>query len=198
MDRMDFAPEEQFEPPRVGSKSRKRARTAVACRRCKTRKQKCDGANPRCSNCANSDSTCEYDFSPSLNRNQEQYLRARRRVEELEGALSRFKQTTHENSREPALTGHFSPTRSTESSHDRGTFPTQNVSPSAMSSQPLLDHPNATQSLTGLPDHMQPPLQTVPGPNSPSEPSRAFQNLAYQATGGFVGSTSRAACRCIP
>jgi hypothetical protein len=35
---------------------------------------------------------------------------------------------------------------------------------------------------------MHPPHHIVPGPNSPSEPSRAFQNLAFQATGGFVGS----------
>lgn len=91
---MDLSTEEQHEPS--GSKARKRARTAVACRRCKARKQKCDGSSPSCSNCTNSDSTCEYDFSLSLNRNQEQYLRARRRVQELEGALGRLTQISHE------------------------------------------------------------------------------------------------------
>src|SRR2546426_300804 len=108
-DLMEFASEEQLEASRSGAKSRKRARTAVACRRCKTRKQKCDGANPKCSNCANSDSTCEYDFSPTLSRNQEQYLRARRRVEELESALGRLMQTSIGTSHEPAVTGHASP-----------------------------------------------------------------------------------------
>ncbi|KAK4898174.1 hypothetical protein LTR27_004181 [Elasticomyces elasticus] len=69
---------------------RKRARTAVACSRCKHRKQKCDGLTPSCSNCVASASTCEYDLNPTLNRNQEQYMRARRRVEELEGILGRL------------------------------------------------------------------------------------------------------------
>lgn len=144
---MDFEMEDQHEVS--GSKARKRARTAVACRRCKVRKQKCDGASPSCSNCTNSDSTCEYDFSLSLNRNQEQYLRARRRVEELEDALGRLPQTSHE--------------------------PIRNISPALTSSPPpqeTLDHP--PQSVTG----------------SPFEPSRTFQNLAFQATGSFVGSPS--------
>jgi hypothetical protein len=185
---MDFAPEEQVEASRAASKSRKRARTAVACRRCKTRKQKCDGANPKCSNCGNSDSTCEYDFSPTLSRNQEQYLRARRRVEELEGTLGRLTRTSIETSHEPALTGRVSPIQSTGSSHEHGPVPMRNVSPSATSSQPPLDHPYAPQSATGLPDNLKSPLQTVPGPTSPSEPSRTFQDLAFQATGGFVGS----------
>lgn len=153
---MDFSAEEQHEPS--GSKARKRARTAVACRRCKARKQKCDGSSPSCSNCTNSDSTCEYDFSLSLNRNQEQYLRARRRVEELEGALGRLTQISHE-----PQTGHEPHT-----SHES----TSNISPPTMSSPPLPNSP--PQSVTG----------------SLSEPSRTFQDLTLQATGGFVGPAS--------
>lgn len=42
--------------PRPG----KRARVAVACTRCKTRKQKCDGKQPRCGNCKNITYDCEY------------------------------------------------------------------------------------------------------------------------------------------
>jgi hypothetical protein len=145
-----------------GAKARKRSRTAVACRRCKARKQKCDGSSPTCSNCASSESTCEYDFSISLNRNQEQYLRARRRVKELEGALERLTQTGHE--------------------------PTPNVSMSSTSDlTPLENSPSPTSNLP-LPNE-QPP-QSVTG--SPLEPSRTFQNLSLQATGSFVGSTSDA------
>ena len=141
---MELATDDQHEPS--SSKARKRARTAVACRRCKARKQKCDGSSPCCSNCANSDSQCVYDFSHSLNRNQEQYLRARRRVEELEGALGRLSQTRHESGLQ--------------------------LSPSATPSPAPPD--NTVQSVAG----------------SPLEPSRTFQNLALQATGGFVGSPS--------
>jgi hypothetical protein len=132
---MDFAMEEQQEPP--GSKARKRARTAVACRRCKVRKQKCDGSRPSCSNCTNSDSTCEYDFSHSLNRNQEQYLRARRRVEELEGALGRLTQTGH--------------------------GPSLDASPSATSSPPPLDNPprSVTGSVIGSPSEPSRTLQNL-------------------------------------
>jgi hypothetical protein len=189
MDSMELASEEQAEVSGAGFKSRKRSRTAVACRRCKTRKQKCDGANPKCSNCANSDSTCEYDFSPTLNRNQEQYLRARRRVEELEGALGRLTRTSVDANHEPALTGHILPVQSTESNRECELVPMRNVSLSATSSQPPVDHPHSPQSVLGLPDHTQPPPQVLPRPNSPSEPTRAFQNLAFQATGGFVGSS---------
>jgi len=190
MNLMDFTPEEQIDSTHAGSKSRKRSRTAVACRRCKIRKQKCDGLSPKCSNCANSDSTCEYDFSPTLNRNQEQYLRARRRVEELEGALGRLKQTSHETSLEPALMEHVSPTQSTASSRGREPNTIRNTSPSVSSSHPPLNRPHVPQKVTGLTEHMNPPPQIVPDAETLSDPSRAFQNLAFQATGGFVGSTS--------
>lgn len=109
-------------------------------------------------------------------------------MEELEGALGRLKQTGHETSHEPSLTGHVSPAQSTEGSHEDEPVAIRNISPSATSSQPLLDHSHPPQSVTGLPDHMHPPPHAVPDPNSQSEPSRAFQNLAFQATGGFVGS----------
>lgn len=120
-----------------GAKSRKRSRTAVACRRCKARKQKCDGSSPACSNCASSESTCEYDFSISLNRNQEQYLRARRRVKELEGALARLTQTGHEPTPNVSMSSTSDPT------------PLEH-SPSPTSNLPLLDE-QPSQSVTGSP-----------------------------------------------
>lgn len=120
-----------------GAKSRKRSRTAVACRRCKARKQKCDGSSPACSNCASSESTCEYDFSISLNRNQEQYLRARRRVKELEGALARLTQTGHEPTPNVSMSSTSDPT------------PLEH-SPSPTSNLPLLDE-QLSQSVTGSP-----------------------------------------------
>lgn len=42
------------------SRPAKRARVAVACTRCKTRKQKCDGERPKCSNCRSVSASCEY------------------------------------------------------------------------------------------------------------------------------------------
>lgn len=76
-----------MEPGTPKQKPKKRSRTPIACRRCKTRKQKCDGQHPVCTNCKNSDASCEYDVSPSLLRSRVQYLRAVQRVEELEGIL---------------------------------------------------------------------------------------------------------------
>lgn len=84
-------------PKAARSKVQKRVRTAVACRRCKSRKQKCDGVSPTCANCANSEADCQYDVNPTLNRSQEQYIRARRRVEELEAILSRLDDVRAQN-----------------------------------------------------------------------------------------------------
>ncbi|KAF2769755.1 hypothetical protein EJ03DRAFT_87887 [Teratosphaeria nubilosa] len=69
------------------AKTKKHTRTAIACRRCKLRKQKCNGQHPVCSNCKASDAICEYDISNSLARSRAQYLRALQRIEELEGIL---------------------------------------------------------------------------------------------------------------
>ncbi|KAI0976017.1 hypothetical protein F4678DRAFT_415583 [Xylaria arbuscula] len=44
----------------VQSKPETSSRIFIACSRCKTRKRKCDGATPKCSNCAAHDAECEY------------------------------------------------------------------------------------------------------------------------------------------
>lgn len=183
-----------------GSKVRKRARTAVACRRCKTRKQKCDGSTPTCSNCATSDSICDYDFSFSLSRSQEQYLRARRRVEELEHALGRLTQTNREPHIDHDLHSHHEPQT------DSGRQATHEA---LVNSRPQQSHEQHTdygaqerresQTSHGRPSDVLSPMDSnLPPLNSPpqsavssaSESSRAIQDLAIQAAGGFVGSPS--------
>jgi hypothetical protein len=72
------------------SAPKKRSRTAVACKRCKSRKQKCDGSQPTCGNCANSSSNCEYGLpQSSATKKAERYARAVQRVDELEQILAR-------------------------------------------------------------------------------------------------------------
>lgn len=183
-----------------GLKVRKRARTAVACRRCKTRKQKCDGSTPTCSNCATSDSICDYDFSFSLNRSQEQYLRARRRVEELEHALGRLTQ----NNREPHIDDepHSHQEPQTESGRQATHVSLVNFRTQG-SCEPHTDYGaqarRGSQTSHRRPSDVLSPMDSnLPTLNSPpqsvvsslSESSRAIQDLAIQAAGGFVGSPS--------
>jgi hypothetical protein len=68
----------------------RRPRVALACQRCKTRKQKCDGLRP-CSNCRAFDAVCKYIKTPRLqSRNvDENSAAAEARVAELEGILLR-------------------------------------------------------------------------------------------------------------
>ncbi|KAF2005831.1 hypothetical protein P154DRAFT_285956 [Amniculicola lignicola CBS 123094] len=73
-----------------GSSTRgKRARVALACQRCKTRKQKCDGAQP-CAKCQTSNQHCEYVVPQKpMPFGKQQYIRAlERRVAELETVLA--------------------------------------------------------------------------------------------------------------
>ncbi|EXJ80692.1 hypothetical protein A1O3_06976 [Capronia epimyces CBS 606.96] len=67
----------------------KRARVALACQRCKTRKQKCDGRDP-CRKCKNSDAQCEYIVPPRpMPFGKNQYIKSlESRVAELETLLS--------------------------------------------------------------------------------------------------------------
>jgi hypothetical protein len=69
----------------------KRARVALACQRCKKRKQKCDGRTPSCSNCSSYSAVCQYIKPPKpISRSHDIYLKAAEaRVAELESILSR-------------------------------------------------------------------------------------------------------------
>ena len=71
------------------TRSAKRLRVALACQRCKKRKQKCDGHTPACSNCRTFNADCLY-VKPSVPRSRDSYLRAADdRIAELEGILFR-------------------------------------------------------------------------------------------------------------
>ncbi|PVH96033.1 hypothetical protein DM02DRAFT_632338 [Periconia macrospinosa] len=67
----------------------KRARVAIACQRCKTRKQKCDGEHPSCSNCLSFGiSPCVYTISENRQANKNRRA-LEQRVRELESALAK-------------------------------------------------------------------------------------------------------------
>ncbi|KAH8645455.1 fungal-specific transcription factor domain-containing protein [Xylariales sp. PMI_506] len=76
----------QDEEPRPG----KRSRVALACQRCKVRKQKCNGANP-CSKCQSLDVPCEYVIPQKpMPFGKNQYIKSlERRVAELETLLAK-------------------------------------------------------------------------------------------------------------
>jgi hypothetical protein len=74
-----------------GPRTARRARVALACQRCKTRKQKCDGERPSCSNCSSFDAVCDY-IKPTrnLSTSQDTYFKAtEERITELESILVR-------------------------------------------------------------------------------------------------------------
>ncbi|KAK2759365.1 hypothetical protein FQN54_002843 [Arachnomyces sp. PD_36] len=79
--------EEQDKQPRPA----KRARVALACQRCKSRKQKCDGGHPSCSKCRHLQAQCEYVIpAKPMPFGKNQYIKAlERRVNELEGCLAK-------------------------------------------------------------------------------------------------------------
>ena len=67
----------------------KRSRVALACQRCKTRKQKCDGNRP-CSNCRRTEQQCEYVIPQKpMPFGKQHYIKAlEHRVAELETILA--------------------------------------------------------------------------------------------------------------
>ncbi|KAI1633042.1 fungal-specific transcription factor domain-containing protein [Biscogniauxia mediterranea] len=86
------APEQQVPPtqPMAQRKPGKRDRVALACQRCKTRKQKCDGQRPACASCARLSLKCVYivPLVPAAGE-KKLYIKAlEQRVAELEGYLA--------------------------------------------------------------------------------------------------------------
>lgn len=67
----------------------KRARVTIACQRCKTRKQKCNGVQP-CANCLKSNHGCEYNIPQKpMPFGKDHYIKAlERRVADLEKLLT--------------------------------------------------------------------------------------------------------------
>ncbi|KAL1887672.1 hypothetical protein Sste5346_010067 [Sporothrix stenoceras] len=74
--------------------TKRRHRSAVACRRCKNRKQRCDNEFPSCSNCVNAGESCTYGNNQMY---PAEYVRSlERQIAEMKGALA---------AREPDTTG---------------------------------------------------------------------------------------------
>ncbi|KAI1335982.1 fungal-specific transcription factor domain-containing protein [Xylariaceae sp. FL0016] len=76
--------------PAVQRKPAKRDRVALACQRCKTRKQKCDGQRPACASCARLSIKCVYivPLVPAAGE-KKLYIKAlEQRVAELESCLT--------------------------------------------------------------------------------------------------------------
>ncbi|CAK7224838.1 hypothetical protein SCUCBS95973_005655 [Sporothrix curviconia] len=69
----------------------RRARVALACQRCKLRKQKCDGVRPSCSKCKTQGATCEYILpSKYMPFGKARYVKAlEKRVADLESYLTK-------------------------------------------------------------------------------------------------------------
>ncbi|KAE9371651.1 hypothetical protein N431DRAFT_410583 [Stipitochalara longipes BDJ] len=69
----------------------KRARVALACQRCKTRKQKCDGMHPACSKCSKLGLACDYVIpSKPMPFGKKHYVASlERRIVELEEFLAK-------------------------------------------------------------------------------------------------------------
>ncbi|CAK7238387.1 hypothetical protein SEUCBS140593_010634 [Sporothrix eucalyptigena] len=69
----------------------RRARVALACQRCKSRKQKCDGVRPSCSKCDTQGATCEYILpSKYMPFGKARYVKAlEKRVADLESYLTK-------------------------------------------------------------------------------------------------------------
>lgn len=77
-------------PEDEGPRPGKRSRVALACQRCKLRKQKCNGTNP-CSKCRSLDIPCEYVIPQKpMPFGKNQYIKSlERRVAELETILAK-------------------------------------------------------------------------------------------------------------
>jgi hypothetical protein len=83
---------EEPNPAALGKQTTsRRPRVALACQRCKTRKQKCDGLRPSCSNCKSFDAACKYVKTPRQQprNHDENTAAAEARVTELENILLR-------------------------------------------------------------------------------------------------------------
>ncbi|KPI42053.1 putative transcriptional regulatory protein [Cyphellophora attinorum] len=66
--------------------AKRQRRVALACQRCKTRKQRCDGGHPKCTSCSKTSNECVYVFQPAGATHHIKALEER--VAELETALS--------------------------------------------------------------------------------------------------------------
>ncbi|KAK8082148.1 hypothetical protein PG996_000929 [Apiospora saccharicola] len=149
------------EAPPTQRKAGKRDRVALACQRCKTRKQKCDGQRPACASCARLSLKCVY-IVPLIPAAGEKklYIKAlEQRVAELESAL--------------ASLGHMG----AGTDHLRGTV-------GAAISSPHLQAPGH-HALQPPQQHMQPDSD-----DDENDILIAVRDLSLSASGHYIGASS--------
>ncbi|KAF2400581.1 hypothetical protein EJ06DRAFT_581691 [Trichodelitschia bisporula] len=157
----------------TGDKPR-RARVALACRRCKTRKQKCDGLRPSCSNCTSFDAECKY-IKPARMSRTDPYLKAtEERVAELESILEKEGIVTEGNERwrqmnEQAL--------SEESENGEGRRPAKRARSGESVSSPGTEGGWPARSVD-VHARVANPLEGI------------LRDLSLEASGGFIGASS--------
>lgn len=161
--------------PRVA----KRARVALACQRCKGRKQKCNGKRPTCDNCSSFDAVCEYIEPPKpISRTQDQYYKAAEdRVAELEAVLrregiadegeTRWRRLQSTTQRQQDVSGESEVTRPAKRSHDEN-VPSEG-SPARLDGEQVGDEPR------------RPDFHTV---------VEILRDLSLEASGGYIGASS--------
>ncbi|KAI0482554.1 fungal-specific transcription factor domain-containing protein [Xylariaceae sp. FL0804] len=151
------------EHPAPQKKPGKRDRVALACQRCKTRKQKCDGQRPACTSCARLAIKCVYivPLVPAAGE-KKLYIKAlEQRVAELESFL--------------ASLGHFGAT----ADHFRGL-------PQPSSSQ---QQPPPPPGVPGIQAGSSVPLQQASDDDG-NELLVAVRDLSLSASGHYVGASS--------
>ncbi|KAL7628553.1 hypothetical protein AAE478_000068 [Parahypoxylon ruwenzoriense] len=150
-------------------KPAKRERVALACQRCKTRKQKCDGQRPACGSCARLSLKCVYivPLVPAAGE-KKLYIKAlEQRVAELESYLASL-------GHHRVGTDHLTRlNQATSSSHHTAAAPAPAVVPSTQSNQPL------------VPEHTQ---------HDPEDEANdillAVRDLSLSASGHYIGASS--------
>ncbi|KAI0117437.1 fungal-specific transcription factor domain-containing protein [Daldinia grandis] len=151
--------------PAAQRRPAKRERVALACQRCKTRKQKCDGQRPACASCARLSLKCVY-IVPLVPAAGEKkiYIRAlENRIAELEAYLTSIGHRDAEN-------GHLGRLGlSTSSSHDA-------------TATPVNQH---NQTPVSVPEHV---------PRDDEDDSNdillAVRDLSLSASGHYIGASS--------
>ncbi|KAI1340155.1 fungal-specific transcription factor domain-containing protein [Xylariaceae sp. FL0016] len=156
----------------------KRPRVAVACQRCKRRKQRCDGLHP-CRNCKDFQATCQYlpSKSMSLSRDQQRAIEASQAVQAVEDRVAELESIL---AREGIDVGGRK--RRHVSSRD-----SSRPSPSPGVNQPKRWRSTSTRS------------EKQRSGGSPISPGRAavstvveiLRDLSIEASGGYIGASSQ-------
>jgi hypothetical protein len=150
----------------------RRPRVALACQRCKTRKQKCDGIRPQCSNCAGFDAECKY-IKPARGQRTQDGDSASARISELESILQR-EGIVNEGQ------GRWRRQPSAQSSDT----PSEQIDVQRPSKRPHIENPRSENMNIGPGREMESERGEF---NSVRE---ILRDLSLEASGGYVGASS--------